>query len=81
MGVCSKAENNKNMFAVVLTKVTEAHLWMKYIRGDHTALLEAVAIAGYAVGANQGYIIFRAEYPIAVNRLNIAIESAKSMVF
>ncbi|NLI58165.1 MAG: NADH-quinone oxidoreductase subunit NuoF [Clostridium sp.] len=47
------------------------------LEGDPHSLIEAMAIAGYAVGANQGYIYVRAEYPIAVNRLNIAIESAK----
>ena len=36
-----------------------------------------MAIAGYAIGASQGYIYVRAEYPIAVNRLNIALEQAR----
>jgi NADP-reducing hydrogenase subunit HndC len=47
------------------------------LEGDPHSLIEAMAIAGYAIGANQGYIYVRAEYPIAVNRLNIAIESSK----
>ena len=41
-------------------------------------MLEAMAIAGYAVGADQGYIYVRAEYPIAVRRLQIAIEQARN---
>ena len=41
------------------------------------SVLEAMAIAGYAIGANQGYIYIRAEYPIAVKRLQIAIEQAR----
>jgi len=45
--------------------------------GDPHAVLEAMAIAGYAVGADQGYIYVRAEYPIAVKRLQIAIDQAK----
>ena len=45
--------------------------------GDPHAVLEAMAIAGYAIGANQGYIYVRAEYPIAVERLGIAIRQAK----
>ena len=47
------------------------------LEGDPNALLEAMAIAGYAVGANKGYIYVRAEYPIAVQRLKIAIEQEK----
>ena len=47
------------------------------LEGDPHALIEAMAIAGYAIGANQGYVYVRAEYPIAVNRLNIAIEQAR----
>ena len=47
------------------------------LEGDPHVVLEAMAIAGYAVGANQGYIYVRAEYPIAVQRLNIAIEQAR----
>lgn len=46
------------------------------LEGDPHAVLEAMAIAGYAVGANTGYIYVRAEYPIAVKRLQIAIEQA-----
>ena len=47
------------------------------LEGDPHVVLEAMAIAGYAIGANQGYIYVRAEYPIAVERLNIAIEQAR----
>ncbi len=47
------------------------------LEGDPHAVLEAMAIAGYAVGADQGYIYVRAEYPIAVKRLNIAINQAR----
>ena len=47
------------------------------LEGDPHALIEAMAIAGYAIGANQGYVYVRAEYPIAVNRLNIAIKQAR----
>ena len=47
------------------------------LEGDPHSVIEAMAIAGYAVGANQGYIYVRAEYPIAVKRLRIAIEQAK----
>ncbi|MBP3284862.1 MAG: NADH-quinone oxidoreductase subunit NuoF [Clostridia bacterium] len=47
------------------------------LEGDPHSVLEAMAIAGYAIGSNQGYIYVRAEYPIAVNRLKIAIAQAK----
>ncbi len=47
------------------------------LEGDPHAVLEAMAIAGYAIGSNQGYIYVRAEYPIAIKRLEIAIAQAK----
>ncbi len=47
------------------------------LEGDPHAVLEAMAIAGYAIGASQGYIYVRAEYPIAVERLEIAIKQAR----
>ncbi len=47
------------------------------MEGDPHVILEAMAIAGYAIGSSQGYIYVRAEYPIAVERLSIAIEQAK----
>lgn len=47
------------------------------LEGDPHSVLEAMAIAGFAIGASQGYIYVRAEYPIAVHRLNVAIEQAK----
>ncbi|HMM32088.1 MAG TPA: NADH-quinone oxidoreductase subunit NuoF, partial [Clostridia bacterium] len=47
------------------------------LEGDPHAVLEAMAIAGYAIGAQQGYIYVRAEYPIAVKRLRIAIDQAR----
>ena len=47
------------------------------LEGDPHCVLEAMAIAGYAIGATQGYIYVRAEYPIAVKRLEIAIEQAR----
>ncbi|MDW2799814.1 NADH-quinone oxidoreductase subunit NuoF [Clostridium boliviensis] len=49
------------------------------LEGDPHALLEAMTIAGYAIGASQGYIYVRAEYPIAVDRLKIAIAQAREM--
>ncbi len=47
------------------------------LEGDPHAVLEAMAIAGYAIGADQGFIYVRAEYPIAIHRLEIAIKQAR----
>ena len=51
------------------------------LEGDPHSVLEAMAIAGYTIGANQGYIYVRAEYPIAVKRLEIALGQAREMGF
>ena len=47
------------------------------LEGDPHTVLEAMAIAGYAIGADEGYIYVRAEYPIAIHRLEIAIKQAR----
>ena len=47
------------------------------LEGDPHAVLEAMAIAGFAIGADEGYIYVRAEYPIAVHRLQVAIKQAR----
>jgi len=47
------------------------------LEGDPHSVIEAMAIAGYAIGANMGYVYVRAEYPIAVRRLQIAIDQAR----
>ncbi|MBE6640629.1 MAG: NADH-quinone oxidoreductase subunit NuoF [Ruminococcaceae bacterium] len=47
------------------------------LEGDPHALIEAMAIAGYAIGSDQGYVYVRAEYPIAVKRLEIALKQAR----
>ncbi|WP_312693871.1 NADH-quinone oxidoreductase subunit NuoF [Caproiciproducens sp.] len=47
------------------------------LEGDPHSVLEAMTIAGYAIGSSQGYIYVRAEYPIAVKRLQIAIDQAR----
>jgi len=47
------------------------------LEGDPHAVIEAMSIAAYAIGANQGYVYVRAEYPIAVHRLQVAIDQAK----
>ena len=47
------------------------------LEGDPHTIIEAMAIAAYAIGANKGYVYVRAEYPIAVHRLQVAIDQAK----
>ena len=51
----------------------------RVLEGDPHSVLEGMLIAAYAIGSNQGYIYCRAEYPIAVRTLNIAIDQAKAM--
>ena len=51
------------------------------LEGDPHSVLEAMTIAGYAIGAHQGYIYVRAEYPIAVQRLQIAIQQSHEYGF
>lgn len=47
------------------------------LEGDPNSVLEAMAIAGYAIGASKGYVYIRAEYPLAIERLTIAISEAR----
>ncbi len=49
------------------------------LEGDPHSVLEAMAIAGYAIGAQYGYIYIRAEYPLAIHRLEIAIKQARKL--
>ena len=49
------------------------------LEGDPNSVLEAMAIAGYSIGASKGYIYIRAEYPLAVSRIQVAIRQAKEM--
>lgn len=49
------------------------------LEGDPHAVLEGLLIAAYAIGASEGYIYIRAEYPLAIHRLNIAIEQMKNV--
>ena len=54
-----------------------AYMDRSTLEGDPHSVLEAMAIAGKTVGANQGYIYIRAEYPLAINRLEIAMAQAR----
>ena len=60
------------------TKVTRALLWIvRYWKGDPHSVVEAMAICGFCIGADKGLIYIRAEYPLAIERLKIAIKQAK----
>lgn len=54
-----------------------AYMDRSILEGDPHSVIEAMAIAGYAIGSKQGYVYVRAEYPLAVKRLKIAIEQAR----
>ncbi len=75
------ASNSQNEQKYVCCNADEgdpgAFMDRSILEGDPHSLIEAMAIAGYAIGANQGYVYIRAEYPIAVKRLQIAINQAK----
>ena len=58
-----------------------AFMYRSVLEGDPHVVLEAMSIAGYAIGAHQGYIYVRAEYPIAIHRLQIAIKQAREYGF
>jgi NADH:ubiquinone oxidoreductase subunit F (NADH-binding) len=82
MGVYSKAQGDKKY---VLCNADEgdpgAFMDRSVLEGDPHSVLEAMTIAGYAVGADQGYIYVRAEYPIAVKRLDHSYRSGKGSWF
>ncbi|MFO8063379.1 MAG: NADH-ubiquinone oxidoreductase-F iron-sulfur binding region domain-containing protein [Spirochaetota bacterium] len=56
-----------------------AYMDRSILEGDPHSVLEAMAIAGYTVGADQGYIYIRAEYPLAIERLQMAIRDAEAI--
>lgn len=75
----AKKEENEQKYVVCNADEGDPGAFMdrSILEGDPHCILEAMAIAGYAIGANQGYIYVRAEYPIAVNRLKVAIKQAR----
>lgn len=75
----AKAEKSEQKYIVCNADEGDPGAFMdrSILEGDPHCVLEAMAIAGFAIGANQGYIYVRAEYPIAVQRLKIAINQAR----
>ncbi|SDJ96416.1 NuoF family protein [Natronincola ferrireducens] len=76
---------NKNDLKFIICNADEgdpgAFMDRSILEGDPHSVLEAMAIAGYAIGAEKGYIYIRAEYPLAIHRLNIAINQATEYGF
>ena len=75
-----KIENNKQKYVVCNADEGDPGAFMdrSILEGDPHSVLEAMTIAGYAIGADKGFIYVRAEYPIAVHRLEVAIKQARS---
>jgi len=77
------ARNSKGDIKYVICNADEgdpgAFMDRSVLEGDPHSVLEAMAIAGYAIGAHQGYIYVRAEYPLAVDRLTNAIRQAREL--
>ncbi len=75
----AQKEENKQKYIICNADEGDPGAFMdrSILEGDPHCVLEAMTIAGYAIGANQGYIYVRAEYPIAVQRLKIAIKQAR----
>ncbi len=77
------AATQKNDIKYVICNADEgdpgAFMDRAVLEGDPHSILEAMAIAGYAISSNKGYIYIRAEYPLAIKRLQIAIEQASNI--
>ncbi len=75
----TRAEEGKQKYVVCNADEGDPGAFMdrSILEGDPHAVLEAMAIAGFTIGANRGFIYVRAEYPIAVQRLKIAIKQAQ----
>ncbi len=75
----TKAYENEQKYVVCNADEGDPGAFMdrSILEGDPHSVLEAMSIAGFCIGANKGFIYVRAEYPIAVKRLKIAIEQAR----
>ncbi|MCY6485820.1 NADH-quinone oxidoreductase subunit NuoF [Clostridium aestuarii] len=75
----ASAQNNEQKYIICNADEGDPGAFMdrSVLEGDPHTVLEAMAIGGYAIGANKGFIYIRAEYPLAVERLKLAINQAK----
>lgn len=75
------ARNNDSSQKYVICNADEgdpgAFMDRSILEGDPHSVIEGMIICGYAIGASEGYIYCRAEYPLAIKRLNIALEQAR----
>ncbi len=74
-------QQNKNKFLICNADEGDPGAFMDraVLEGDPHSVLEAMAIGGYSIGAHRGYIYIRAEYPLAIQRLQIAIKQAEEL--
>ncbi|WP_127837391.1 NADH-ubiquinone oxidoreductase-F iron-sulfur binding region domain-containing protein [Clostridium prolinivorans] len=77
----AKKSNSKEKYIICNADEGDPGAFMdrSILEGDPNSVIEAMAIAGYAIGANQGYIYIRAEYPLAIERLKTAINEAREL--
>jgi NADH-quinone oxidoreductase subunit F/NADP-reducing hydrogenase subunit HndC len=77
----TKAQENDTKFIICNADEGDPGAFMdrSILEGDPHSVLEAMAIGGYAIGADKGIIYIRAEYPLAIERLNTAIEQAREL--
>ena len=77
------ASKNKSEIKYIICNADEgdpgAFMDRSILEGDPHSVLEAMAIAGYAIGAKVGYIYIRAEYPLAISRLEVALQQAREL--
>ncbi len=78
-----QADNDKQKYVLCNADEGDPGAFMdrSVLEGDPHSIIEAMAIAGYAIGATKGYVYIRAEYPIAVSRLQVAIDAAREHGF
>lgn len=77
----TKANENKDKFIICNADEGDPGAFMdrSILEGDPFSVIEAMAIGGYAIGANKGLVYIRAEYPLAIHRLNTAIHQAREL--
>ena len=76
------ARDDRSTSSATPTRATRARSWTaSVLESDPHSVIEGMIIAGYAIGAEHGYIYVRAEYPMAIERLNIAIAQAHERGF
>ena len=78
---CLKAKGKTSTLYATPTRATGAFMDRVLLESDPHAIIEGMAIAGHTIGAKQGYIYVREEYPLAIERLEIALKQAEGKAF